>query len=74
MILIQVVYCSEIEHESVSSDKGGVSDDNSKGLISDKSLDNGIALDYPSEVPEGGNLGSNGKQYIEDWLYGLISL
>jgi hypothetical protein len=63
-----------MEHESVSSDEGGLSDDNSEGLISDKSSDNGIALDYVSEVPEGGNLGSDGKQYIEDRLYGLISL
>ena len=74
MILIQVVYCSEMEHESESSDEGGLGDDNSEGLISDKSEDNGVALDYASEVPEGGNLGSDGKQYIEDWLYGLISL
>ena len=61
MILIQVV-CSEGAPESDSSDKDGISDNDCEGLISDESSDNGIALDSASEVKEGDNLGSNGKQ------------
>jgi len=60
MILIQVVCCSEMELESDSSDEGSVSDNNCEGLTSDKSSDNGIALDTASEV-KGGNLGSKGE-------------
>jgi hypothetical protein len=79
MILIQVV-CSEMAHESESSDEDGLSqglsdndcDNDCEGLISDKSSDNGIALGSASEVKEGGNMGSNGKQYIEDLFYQLM--
>jgi hypothetical protein len=64
MILTQVVYSSDIAPKSESSDKDGVSDDlgddNCEGLTSDKSSDNGIALDSASKV-EGGNLGSKGE-------------
>ena len=73
MILIQVV-CSEGAPKSESSDEDGISDNNCKGLISDKSSDNGIALGSASEVKEGGNMGSNGKQYIEDQFYQLMYL
>ena len=65
-------------HESESSDKDGLSqglsNNNCKGLISDKSSDNSIALGSASEVKEGGNMGSNGKQYIEDQFYQLMYL
>jgi hypothetical protein len=63
-----------MDHESESFDEGSLSDEDSEGLILDKSSNNGIALDDASEVPEGGNLGGDGKQYSMDWLYRLISL
>ncbi len=51
--------------ESESSDEDSVSDDlgddNCKELISDKSSNNGIALDSASKVEQGGNLGSKGE-------------
>jgi hypothetical protein len=60
MILIQVV-CSEGAPELESSDKHGLSDNNFEGLILDKSFNNSVALDFASEVKEGG-LDSNSKQ------------
>jgi hypothetical protein len=47
-----------MEPELESSDEGDLSDNNSEGLISDKSSDNGVGA---CEVPEDGNLGSDGK-------------
>jgi len=76
MILIQVV-CSEMAYELESSDKDGLSQELSdndcnndcEGLILDKSSNNSIALGSASKVKEGGNMGSNSKQYIEDQFY-----
>ncbi len=65
MILIQVVFHSDMAPESESSDEDCVSDDlgdnKCDGLTLDKSSDDGFALDTACKVNEGSNLGSNGE-------------